>query len=67
MNFDDELEEFRQWKLLKNKKSSLDIAFENLERIMENPFYRGYDSAFRLICKCLFELKKTIELKEPAS
>lgn len=63
MLIDDELEEFRQWRLHKSQQSDLDLAFENLERIMNNPFYRGYDSAFRLIGKCLFELKKQLELK----
>lgn len=63
MILDDELEEFRQWRLFKSKQPALDLAFENLERIMNNPFYRGYDSAFRVMSKALQELKKEVELK----
>lgn len=64
MSIDDELEEFRQWRLFKSQQPSLDLAFENLERIMSNPFYRGYDSAFRVMAQCLIELKKQLEVKK---
>lgn len=64
MSIDNELEEFRQWRLFKSKQPKLDLAFENLERIMKNPFYRGYDSAFRVISECLVELKHELELKK---
>lgn len=64
MSIDDELEEFRQWRLFKTQQSSFDLAFDNLERIMSNPFYRGYDSAFRVMGQCLFELKKQLEVKK---
>ncbi len=60
---EDELEEFRIWKRKRLQRSPLDEAFESLERIIENPFYRGYDSAFRLMMKCLTELKKEMERK----
>lgn len=63
MILDDELEEFRQWKLFKSKQPKLDLAFENLDRIMRNPFYRGYDSAFRVMAECIVELKNELELK----
>ena len=63
MILDDELEEFRQWRLFKSKQPALDLAFENLERIMRNPFYRGYDSAFRVMGQCLKELKLEMETK----
>lgn len=58
---DDELEEFRLWRQHKMKLSSLEQAFESLDRIMENPFRRGHDSAIRVIGKCLVELKKRID------
>ena len=58
---DDELEEFRLWRQHKLKMSSLEQAFESLERIMENPFRRGHDSAIRVIGKCLIELKRRID------
>ena len=58
---DDELEEFRIWRQHKLKMSTLDQAFEALERIMENPFRRGHDSAIRVIGKCLVELKKRVD------
>ena len=61
---DDELEEFRQWRLFKSKQPALDLAFENLERIMNNPFYRGYDSAFRVMGKALIELRNEVQLKK---
>lgn len=63
MLLDDELEEFRQWRLFKSQQPKLDLAFENLDRIMRNPFYRGYDSAFRVMGECIIELKKSMELK----
>jgi hypothetical protein len=63
MIVDDELEEFRQWRLFKSKQPALDLAFENLERIMRNPFYRGYDSAFRVMAEALMQLKTEVELK----
>lgn len=63
MTLDDEMEEFRQWKLFKSKQPALDMAFENLDRIMKNPFYRGYDSAFRVMAEALVELKNEVELK----
>ena len=58
---DDELEEFRIWRQHKLKMSALDQAFESLERVMENPFRRGHDSAIRVIGKCLVELKKRMD------
>ena len=61
MLLDDELEEFRQWRQFKSQQTDLELAFENLERIMNNPFYRGYDSAFRLIGKCLMLLKEELK------
>ncbi len=60
---EDELEEFRLWRKERLKRSALDEAFSSLERIIENPFYRGYDSAFRLMMKCLVLLKEEIEKK----
>ncbi len=60
---EDELEEFRVWRKEKLSRSPVDQAFDSLERIIENPFYRGYDSAFRLMMKCLVLLKEEIEKK----
>lgn len=58
---EDELEEFRIWRKERLQRSPLEEAFDSLERIIENPFYRGYDSAFRLMMKCLLELKLEME------
>lgn len=58
---EDELEEFRIWRKERLSRSPLEESFEALERIIENPFYRGYDSAFRLMMKCLLELKLEME------
>jgi len=58
---EDELEEFRVWRQQRLARSPLEEAFDSLERIIENPFYRGYDSAFRLMMKCLVELKLEME------
>ena len=64
MILDDELEEFRKWRLFKSQQPKLDLAFEKLDRIMKNPFYRSYDSAFRVMGECLKELKNEMELKK---
>jgi hypothetical protein len=61
MMFDDEIEEFRQWRAFKLNQSPLEKSFEDLERILDNPFLRGYDSAFRLMAKCIKNLKEEIE------
>jgi hypothetical protein len=64
MTLDEELEEFRKWRLFKSNQPALDLAFENLDRIMKNPFYRGYDSAFRVMAECIVQLKNELELKK---
>ena len=64
MILDDELEEFRQWRQFKSQQPALDLAFENLERIMRNPFYRGTDSAFRVMGEAIMELRKSMELQK---
>lgn len=61
MLLDDEIEEFRIWRKHRRRLSALDEAFEALERVMSNPFLRGYDSAFRVMGKCILELKKEID------
>ena len=63
MLLDDEIEEFRRWRKIKLNMSPLDEAFENLERIMANPFTRGFDSAFRVMGQCLMEIKRHLEVK----
>lgn len=63
MSIENELEEFRVWRKARLNRSPLEEAFSSLERIIENPFYRGYDSAFRLMMKCLVLLKEEIEKK----
>ena len=60
MMFDDEVEEFRKWRAFKLQQSPLEKSFEDLERILSNPFLRGYDSAFRVMAECLRELKREI-------
>lgn len=60
---DDEIEEFRVWRKMRRNQDSIDEAFESLERIMSNPFSRGYDSAFRVMALCLKELRKKMEQK----
>jgi hypothetical protein len=59
----DEMEEFRIWRKMRRNQDPIDEAFEALERIMSNPFSRGYDSAFRVISTCLIELRKKMEQK----
>lgn len=61
MTYEDELEEFRIWRSVRKNQSPLDESFERLQRIIENPFTRGYDSAFRLMAQCLIELKREVE------
>jgi len=63
MSIEDELEEFRVWRKERLKRSPLEEAFDSLERIIDNPFYRGYDSAFRLMMKCLVLLREEMEKK----
>ena len=58
---DDELEEFRIWRQYRLKLTDLEEAFESLERIMDNPFRRGHDSAFKVMARCLVLLKKEID------
>jgi len=64
MLMDDEVEEFRRWRKFKLQQSPLDESFEHLERIMKNPFVRGFDSAFRVMAQCLMEVKKQMEVNE---
>jgi len=63
MTYEDEREEFRLWQSIRKNQSPLEQSFERLERIIENPFTRGYDSAFRLMAQCLIELKREVERK----
>lgn len=63
MTYEDELEEFRAWQAIRRNQSPKQEAFERLERILENPFTRGYDSAFRLMAKCLILLNEELEKK----
>ncbi len=61
---DDELEEFRIWRQHRLKLTDLEESFESLERIMENPFRRGHDSAFKVMARCLVLLKEEFEKDE---
>jgi hypothetical protein len=61
MIHDEELEEFRVWRIKKLSVSPLDEAFESLERIMQNPFCRGYDSAFRVMARCLLLIREELK------
>ncbi len=63
MNYEDEREEFRLWRSIRKNQTPLDEAIERLSRIIENPFTRGFDSAFRLMGLCILELKKEIDKK----
>lgn len=58
MTYEDELEEFRVWQAIRKNQTPLEESFERLERIMENPFTRGYDSAFRVMGRCLLLMRE---------
>jgi hypothetical protein len=61
MTFDDELEEFRAWRNKRLELSPLEESFEALERIINNPFLRGYDSAFRVMARALVALRDEVK------
>ena len=64
MTPEEELEEFRRWKKIKNR-NALDVAFEQLELTLNNPAGRQFNAimsslAYRTLANAIIALKNEV-------